>query len=228
MVYECAQKAKAIIVDGDDTLWKHRVALAIGKGYLKSEALNLHLFTVFRGINGSMKVNDIVKKGGENGEVLGLQHLYKVLSDNNLGTVARMHDLAGWHIDKNRIKSVVDLLEKRGDETPVILVSLGGSTGVRAAKAVFEGLIDYTISNRDIFVDGKLKGLGEPLIWNGQDKLNAVTANLDTIDVKIQNCLMIGNGKDDIPLLKAAGYKIVSPRACDEVLAMKGTIELRA
>jgi hypothetical protein len=227
MAIECVQKPQAIIFDGDDTAWEKRLAMAIGKAYLKREAGHLRFDRVLSGINGSLKVNDIAKKGGENKEFDGLLAFYNVLIKNKLGKKPEMYAYAANHIRKHMIREVTDLLAQANPEIPKILVSLGGSTGIEAARDIFKP--KYTISNRDLFdiTSGRLSGL-DPVVKNGDQKLNAVKAILETIDARIERCTMIGNGDDDIPLLKASGYKLISRRSSDQVLAMKGVIELRA
>src|SRR5271154_6404496 len=80
-------KVRAVIVDGDNTLWRGRAAEGIGKAYLLRELKRLNLPTFYRGYKGAKEVMAIVKEvGGVEGEIKGQKRFYEVLVENGLGT----------------------------------------------------------------------------------------------------------------------------------------------
>jgi phosphoserine phosphatase len=79
------------------------------------------------------------------------------------------------------------------------------------------------VSNQDKFdeagVLGALKGI-DITIADGQGKLEAVERRLAVSRISLGECVVIGDGLPDIPLLRGAGLSIASPLACDEVRAV--------
>jgi len=55
-------KISAMVVDGDKTLWEGRALEGICKAYLRQEAMQLHLPTVYKAIRGVCEVKAIVKR----------------------------------------------------------------------------------------------------------------------------------------------------------------------
>lgn len=221
---ECIQKSQAIIVDGDNTLWKGIATKEIGKRYLISEARHLHLCTVISGLKASRRIGKLISERSES-EVAALPEFYRLLTENNLGVKEEMFRYSNEFIKKNKIKVVTNLLEQVSDFKPIILVTGASSTVAEAAKSNFR--IDHYISNIDLFDRGKLVGV-KMLINTAEDKLTAVNAVLETLDMRIDRCTAIGDSRLDVAVLKAAGCRIASPLANKEVLSIKGIVPLRA
>src|SRR5580704_5422274 len=111
-------KAQAIILDGDGTLWRGRVAAGIGKAYMIREALHGHFGTVKQGYVGAKKVKGIVVTAGADGESVGLAAFYGVLKETGLGTKEEMRKYALKYIRSHTVKEVEEFLSQNRDGVP--------------------------------------------------------------------------------------------------------------
>jgi len=261
-------KVQAVVVDGDNTLWKHGVAEGIGRSYLIRELKNGNLGTFFRGFKGAIEVKRTVAKlGGAEGEAEGMKLFYQVLVDNGLGTYREMSALARKHIDRNSIESVSDLvLDKLENRVPVFLSTMSGTTSAlyairrfaeierlefygtvadirKLTGNAFETAMDIgpkmfnqflmtgAVYNKELYegggeLTGKLTGI-EMRITSGESKLGYTMDMLEIHNFKIGDCMVIGDGDADIPMLRAAKVAVASPCANDKVKQIKGITLLR-
>lgn len=257
-------KVQAVIVDGDNTLWRGRAAEGIGKAYLLRELKHFHLPTFFRGLEGAKQVNAIVREvGGVEGEMQGQKRFYEILVENGLGTKKGMYQYASRYIDSHLVWNVSDLLYKNLDqEIPVFLATASGTSAASYAISRLEYIqgrelrmaavecIDLTdrgvenaikmsqsmfkkfrlangVFNSETFdKDGRLTGI-EMTITTGENKLAATVTMLDKFNIRVGDCMMVGDSGLDVPLLKSAKVAIASPFANEEVKAVKGIMPIR-
>jgi phosphoserine phosphatase len=113
------------------------------------------------------------------------------------------------------------------DERLLFLATAGGSTFAGVAMKHFA--MDGFVSNVDLFDDksGRLTGVKQ-IITNGDQKLEEVLEMISPYNLRLANCMMIGAGDFDIPLLRFAGKAVASPYANENVKAIKGIELLRA
>ena len=101
---------------------------------------------------------------------------------------------------------------------PKVIVTLGGSTGARAAAKQFGPVA--IISNEDLFdKKGRLTGM-KISMYNGRDKLARASEAMQEAGVGglVSKCTVIGSEREDIEMLLDAQVPIASPYACQEVL----------
>ena len=221
-------KISAMVVDGDKTLWEGRALEGICKAYLRQETMKLHLPTVYRAIRGVCEVKAIVKRydGNVEGEMLGQKRAYEVLVENGLGRKDEMYSFAGSYINGQVIRNVSDLIvEKIRFGIPVFLATASGTSAEMYSMNHFH--LKDAVSNKELFDEkGRLSGV-ELIITNGENKLDATKAMLDGYNMRLGDCVVVGDSKLDIPMLKAAGFPMASPFATDEVKAIRGIVQIR-
>lgn len=212
--------SRAIICDGDDTLWRGMIAEGIGMRILSEEFMRGHLRICMKGLAGSLQVRKIMR---EKGDAEALKRFYEILRENGLGNRDRMHRLATRHIREKKITEITSLL--REVPVPSVLVTKGGSTGAEAAVAYFR-MREY-IANLDIFdSQGMIAGV-DIVVSGGEAKRRLVIDRLGGLDT-LRNSTVIGNGSADMLLMAEARFVIASPFATEEVKNMADVlIELR-
>jgi hydroxymethylpyrimidine pyrophosphatase-like HAD family hydrolase len=214
----------AIIVAGNNTLWRGNVAAGIRKEYVIRRALAFDFAAVKASLRGTKHVKEVVKASGVNGEAEGLKALYQVLTENGMGRESEMRAYAYKYIRRHEITAVRAIIVDAKPDILTHLATIGGSTAANVAETYFN--IFHCVSNRDIFQDGWLAGI-ELLVRNGEEKLSATVSRLEEFNLKIERCAVIGASEEDIPLLKAAGQRFASPMANDEVKRIPGITQIR-
>lgn len=209
--------ANALVVDGDNTLWRGRVAEGIGKAYMLRELKRGHLGTVYRGYKGSKEVHEIVERfGGSVGEIQGQKKFYEILMENRLGTADELELIVRNYIVGHEVTSVSGMLARSlSERSPSFLATASGSTATEYAYGYFR--MTGRVSNEEIF-DGKGRLVGFRFrIGSGEEKLYHTEKMLDAHGLRMNECDMVGDSEIDIPLLKSAKRAIASPYATDEV-----------
>lgn len=216
-------KVEAIVADGDDTLWKGRVAEGIGKAYLLGELRTFHLGTFVAGLKCARRVSETTRNKGVNREIEGLKSFYNSLVENGLGTEQTMYRYAGRYIQRHRLTAVSVFLGQF--DCPKFLATVGGSTAATAAAEIF-GFKEF-ISNRDLFEQDshKLRGIKID-VRNGEDKYRQTVKMLERHNLRLEKCDVVGNDMLDVPILQAAHQPYASPLATEEVKRIKGIIQL--
>ncbi len=212
-----SKEIRAVVVDGDKTLWKGRVAEGIGKSLLISELQKLHLRTFLRGFSGAKRVKSIIAENpGIKGETLGQMEFYNILTENHLGKKEDMVKIATNYINKNTIPEVSSLIFQFSQEgIPIFLSTAGGTTSLEAAIKIFK--LTDGVSNTELFdKNNKLIGI-ELTITNGENKLYKTVELLNKYNIKLSDCLVIGDSALDIPILKASRDAVFSPLATEDV-----------
>ena len=106
---------KAIVADGDRTLWRGNVAESLGKMYLKREwrAFQLtdpstyyHLRTLNSGLSSYRKVKKVERENETSGEGVGLQIFYGALIRNGLGNRIEMIEHARAFFESHETETV--------------------------------------------------------------------------------------------------------------------------
>ncbi len=230
-------EVQAVVVDGDNTLWRGRAAEGIGRTYLKRELLRGNLATFLRGIKGKMEVEWIVSMDGKQGQANGQRRFYEILIENGLGTKPEMALFAGHYIASHIIPQtdslVMDYL-KRG--TPVFLSTASGTSAANYARALYVPRMSMAKKSMDGKSDGKLKFTFSGVLSNterfdeagklvefisdimdGESKLALTEQMLDKFGIKVSDCLVVGDSDLDLPLLMSARIPIASPLANDKV-----------
>ena len=107
-VINAVNKTKAIIVDGDKTLWNGRIAEYIGKEYLINQVLRRNFGNVFKGAKEAIKIKSLLRKNknNENAETEGIKLFYDLLVDCNLGEKHIFERIANYYFERNSIKPV--------------------------------------------------------------------------------------------------------------------------
>ncbi len=217
-VLNAVNKTKAIIVDGDNTLWKGRVAEHIGKEYLIGQVLRRNFGNVFKGTKEAMKIKFLLRKNKDNEkpETEGIKLFYNLLIDWNLGEKQTFERIAKYHFERNSIKPVQQIVVF--STVKKLLATLGGSTAAEVAKNYY--CLDDFVSNIDIFRKigyiQKLDGI-DIVMSNGAEKLEMVEKWLRKYKIKIKDCAVIGDSLSDLPLLEKAGISISSPGSVNRV-----------
>ncbi len=215
------KEIRAVVVDGDNTLWKGRVAEGIGKRLLLKELCRGHISTFMRGLKGKAEVDDIVRSyRGELGDRLGQERFYRILIENRVGNYYDMYRFAGRHIMSRRIASVTGIVAQAMDSgMPVFLSTAIGTTAAEFAVEMLFGrelgkeLAD-SVHNAESFRNGRLIGF-ESTISSGKNKLAATVEMLERHGVKIGDCVVIGDSEIDVPMLRSAGLAMASPYSTD-------------
>ena len=210
----------AVVTDGDGTLWKGAVSAAIGKEYLLKALRDKDIATFVSGILGAARVVSISTFHDHEGSVKGQKTFYDTLIANGIGMKNEMRTFARQHIRKNIIEKIENMIRYYTLwNTPTFLSTMAGST---AAEYAVENLnLTESVSNVDMFDDtGKLVGFSVAM-HNGEEKLAKTESMLDKYNIKLDNCIVIGNSANDIPLLMSAKIAVASPFASDKVLALK-------
>ncbi len=210
----------AVVTDGDGTLWKGAVSAAIGKEYLLKALRDRDIATFASGILGAAQVMLMSEFRGPAGSVDSQKKFYDTLIANGIGMRNEMRTFASRHIRKNTIDKVENVVRYYTLwNTPTFLSTMAGST---AAECVVESLsLTESVSNVDIFDNiGKLVGFSVTM-RNGEEKLAKTESMLDKYNIRLDNCMVIGDSANDIPLLMSAKIAVASPFASDKVLALK-------
>ena len=214
---------KAIVADGDRTLWRGNVAESMGKMYLKREydALRLlrpstyhHANALAAGIIGYMKVKRVERQNEETGEGTGLKIFYDALISNGLGTKNDMMAHANNFFPSHENKYMISLVTFDA-RRPSFLATRGGSTTSAMAVARY-GMTDGVWNIDQFHENGRLKGI-EIVITDGEKKLSKTSDMLRKYGIRIEECTVIGDSKADIPLMYYARLSIASPYATEEV-----------
>ncbi len=217
-VLNAVNKTKTIIVDGDNTLWKGRVAEHIGKEYLISQVLRHNFRNVFKGTKETIKIKSLLRKNrnNEKPETEGIKLFYKLLVDWNVGEKHIFERIAKYHFERNSIKPVQQIVVF--STVKKLLATLGGSTAAEVAKNYY--CLDDFVSNIDIFKRighvQKLDGI-DIIMSNGAEKLETVEKWLRKYKIKLKDCTVIGDSLSDLPLLEKAGISISSPSSVNKV-----------
>ncbi len=210
----------AVVTDGDGTLWKGAVSAAIGKEYLSKALRDRDVVTFVSGVLGAAQVVFMSEFRGPAGSVNGQKKFYDTLIANGIGMRNEMRTFASQHIRKNTIEKVESIIRYHTLwNIPTFLSTMAGST---AAEYAVESLsLAGAVSNVDMFDDiGKLVGFSVTM-HNGEEKLAKTESMLDKYNIRLNNCMAIGDSANDIPLLMSAKIAVASPFASDEVLALK-------
>ena len=114
------------------------------------------------------------------------------------------------------------------DVTTVILTG-GFEDGVAAALSAADAAVDRVVANRLPAEDGRLTGEADgPLVSGTKDEALAEVA--DEFGVELEDCVAVGDGANDVPMLDAAGTAIgFRPKPavrshCDVVVATMGRL----
>jgi len=144
-------KVQALVVDGDNTLWRGRAAEGIGKRYLLRELKRLHLPTFYRGYKGAKEVMAIVKElGGVEGEMKGQKRFYEVLIENDLGRKDEMRAFVEDFMKGHLVNQVCLLVIQNGQRgIPVFLTTASGTTAAEYTTQYFS--MKDRVSNTEIF-----------------------------------------------------------------------------
>lgn len=207
---------KAMIFDGDGTVWKGSVSKGIGMGYLMQSATGLDVRAFKSLVRGAVDISRKISKN-EDPECLakGLEELYSILVKNNLGTQSEMMAFAASYLSKYTIPNMRYLMYAMSSARPLFLITISGSTSALAARNSLP-FTDF-VSNEDIFdISGKLKGVNL-IVRNGEDKAARAQAMLEKYDLNIRDCAAFGDGTVDLPMLKAAKISVASPYAEDAI-----------
>jgi len=117
-----------------------------------------------------------------------------------------------------------DLVERLNDAGHTTAILTGGFTpGVRAALERDGAEVDTIVANELPMEDGALTGDAEgPLIEGTKD--DALEALCEAESVGFEECVAVGDGANDLPMLKVAGLAVgfepkdaVAPH-CDEIV----------
>ena len=221
-------RISAMVVDGDKTLWQGRTLEGVFYAYMRKELAELRLPTFYKVVCGACEVKTIVKQFGGNveGEAKGQKRAYGVLIENGLGKKEELYSFAKDFIDKRVVRNVSDLvMEKKRAGAAVFLSTASGTTTGEYIMERFH-LRDF-VSNKEFF-DGKGRLMNvELVITNGENKLAATVAMLDKYNITLDECVVIGDSRLDIPMLQSAGFPMASPFATDEVKAIRGITQIR-
>ncbi len=219
-------KAKALLLDGDGTIWKGSVSKGIGIGYLMRSAAALNVGSFKSLVRGAREISRRISNSSDP-ECLskGLEELYALLSRNNLGTKSEMMAFSVSYINRHTIPEMRYLMHEVSRTRPLFLITISGSTSSIAAKSALP-LTDF-VSNEDIFNDsGKLTGVNL-IVRNGDDKVAKTHYLLKKYGLQIRDCAAFGDGEVDMPLLKAAKISVASPYAQDAVKGETDFVMLR-
>ena len=216
----------AVVVDGDNTLWKGSTAEALGKAYLVKAVRELKLYKAANCTFRTARANFMINIRGDPEEIpYGQKKFYDVMIDNDIGMKEEMHSIIGKHIRKNIIEKIGGIVDYyvTGD-TPVFLSTMAGSTTADCAREGFR--LTDTVSNTERFdSSGKLIGFDAKIIC-GESKLALTEDALDKYGLRIRNCMVIGDSIHDIPMLESAKIAMASPFASEKVLALKRIVRL--
>lgn len=215
------KKIHAVVVDGDNTLWKGIAAESIGKSILINELKKGHLKKFLRGVSAGKKLKSNIGKSPGFKDISTAQlDFYSVLIQNDLGKINEMISVARKHIKRNILHEVSNLIFQISQEgIPVFLSTASGSTVAEAAKNLFN--ITDSVSNTELFnKDGNLTGV-ELTITNGQTKLDRTIKLLNKYDIKITDCVVIGDSVLDVPLFKSSRHAVFSPLAINDIKQIK-------
>ncbi len=208
-------KTKAVILDGDNTLWKGRASKGIGTYILARELRKGHLITVLKGISGAKRVSNIAKSDSKNGDWMGLEEFYKVMSGLTTVTRSQMLEASRKYIRENQINEVARLVSDYNVYRPSFLITIAGSSVAQSACDILP-LSGYQ-SNIDKF-DSKERLTGVDIrIKNGSDKTISAMDLLRPLGIALRDCTVIGDSENDLELLSESGFSIASPLAIDSV-----------
>jgi len=208
-------RIKAIVADGDNTLWRGAIADTVGRKYIFRELGRLHLRTFVRAASAEERIRKLIRSDPINGPAKGFLQLYDVLVQNRVGREEEMYRYAERHVSRNRIVDVNRLLRAEELRIPLFLVTAGGSTGARAAGKIFNAR--GTAANEDLFdASGRLCGINIT-IRNGVEKREAAVKMLRGFGIELGECVAIGDSEMDRLILEEAGMAVASPFAVDEI-----------
>lgn len=157
-------------------------------------------------------VNDLVYKNLEQ----GIPVFLATASGTSAASYAirRLEYIQGREV---RMAAVESDMSDSGVESAINL-SLKAFNKFRLADGVF---------NTETFDENeKLTGI-EMTITTGENKLAATVAMLDKFNIRVGDCMMVGDSGLDVPLLRSAKVAIASPFANEEVKAVKGIVPIR-
>ena len=234
-----------VVFDGDNTLWKGRVAEGIGLQLITRELKRMHLSTVVKAVRKKSDVNEVLRAGvlggGSDRESVAQNMFYDFLVQSKKGNKELMYKFAGNYIEKHLTYNVLSLISNRHDwGGELFLATCAGTSAAQYVKdAGMPNLMHAwnpvlpkriylrdSINNDEVFdAEGRLSGFRQA-ITSGEKKLAAVETMLDAYGIKINKCIVIGDSAKDIPMLKSAVRPVASPYATDEVKKIKGIIRL--
>ncbi len=210
----------AVVTDGDNTLWKGRVGTAIGREYLAMAMREKNVPAFVNGALNAAQVLLMAKFLGPEGVSKGQKRFYDTLIANGIGRKEEMHTFAGRHIRDNIIEKVESIVRYYTmADMPVFLSTMAGSTAAEYAAGSFG--LSGSVSNIERFDnDGRLVEFSIAMS-NGEEKLASTEKALDKYNIRLSECMVIGDSIADIPMLMSAKIAIASPLASEEVLALK-------
>ncbi|MDE1860153.1 MAG: hypothetical protein KGH72_00360 [Candidatus Micrarchaeota archaeon] len=222
---------RAVVVDGDNTLWRGRVTEGIGKAILMQELRRLHLPTVARGLKGKSEIEEMLAiRNGFEGEMIAQEMLYGLLLANGLGRRDEMYRIAADYIRGRLIGTVFRMVDMQlGLGGMAFLATAAGTSAATFAQMdLFRRELTGSRHNREIFDDsGRLRGF-KTAIASGEEKLHATEQMLAGHGLTLRDCRVVGDSGLDRPMLMSAQKAYASPYATDEVKAIKGIVQIRA
>lgn len=117
-------------------------------------------------------------------------------------------DAAAVYEDVRLRDGAGDLLQTLDEQGVNVVVLTGGfGRGVEAALDAADARVDRVVANRLPEADGRLTGEVEgPLIERPKDE--ALGEACDTLGVNPDDAIAVGDGANDVPMLKAAGLAV--------------------
>ncbi len=205
---------KAVLFDGDGTLWRGSVSKGIGINYLMRAAIRLDVDAFKSLVAGARSISKNISDN-KDPECLAksLEELYHILVDNNLGAKEEMMAFSSAYLSKHMIPDMKYLLNALSHDRPLFLITISGSTSAAAARKVLP--LTDSASNQDIFdSSGRLLGVNLT-IKNGEDKLVKASSLLEKYGLRLRECAAFGDGAVDLPMLKAVKISVASKYASD-------------